>query len=209
MELTLSEAAVALGKTERQLRYAIKEGELPARMERRRWIVKSSDLPLSDSQRAAMAAQVRTARTAFEKGLEPAAKATEAKEDDKTYSVTDLIAFQSGIEVHEDFVKKLGADDPACAQLVAALTGVSKGCHSFHPNDKARHFTEARDRMATLIAELLLHVGKGRETRQALARRVERELIPKVAGLVARQEKRSRGSRFERFGSSPRFERGK
>ena len=80
---------------------------------------------------------------------------------------------------------------------------MARGCHSFHPADKANRFTAARDLLAEITADLLLFIGKDEDKRRGFAERIEQELIPKVAGLIARQEKRNRRSRFERFGSQP------
>ena len=136
------------------------------------------------------------------KGLEPAAKASDQDGKNRQYSVTDLIAFQAGAALHRELVSELGVDDPVCSQLAAALGLLTRGCHCFHPADKAQRFTEARDLLADTTADLLLRVGDGEETRRGFAERIEQELIPKVGGLVARQDKRTRRSRFERFGGA-------
>ncbi len=203
MKISLSEAATILGKTERQVRYLIKTGRLAARKDGNRWYVESTELPLSDGQRRAVAARVETAREAFDKGLEPAAKAGKNEKQRTHFSVTDLKAFKTGVEICRAITGELGADHAAGKELNAALKRVAQGCHCFHPADKAHHFTEARDLAATAVAELLLQPGDGEPMRRGLAERIENELIPKLAGLVASQEKRNRKSRFDRFGSFP------
>ncbi len=99
MEISLSEAATILGKSERQVRYLIKTERLPARKAANRWLIEDTDLPLSDGQRRAVAARLGTAREAFDKGLKPAAKAAKKTKEDKHYSVTDLGAFRIGFEI--------------------------------------------------------------------------------------------------------------
>ncbi len=206
MKLSLAEAATVLGKTERQVRYLIKTGRLPAEKEGRRWWIESADLPLSERQRQALGERHRAAREAFDKGLEPIAKAAEpaAKKHEKKrgYSVTDLVAFSTGEEIYRQVSRQLGADDPAPGHLFAALALVARGCHCYHPADKAGRFTEARELAATAVAELLLHSEPEDAPRRALAERIEQELIPKLAGLVASHEKRSRRGRFDRFASA-------
>ncbi len=202
MRLSLAETATVLGKSQRQLRYLIKEGRLKARKVGGRWMIDSDDLPLEDSQRQDLASRIAVAKKAFEKGLEPAAKAA-GQDRPRQYSVTDLTAFQAGAALHREVAAKLGGEDPVCRQLAAALALVARGCHSFHPADKARRFTDARDLLADTTADLLLHIGDGEDQRRSFAERIEQELIPKIAGLIARQEKRNRRSRFERFGSVP------
>ena len=112
------------------------------------------------------------------------------------------MAFQAGEALYREVTAALGDDDPACRRLSAALALVARGCHSFHPADKVRRFTEAREEAATAVAELLLRGEAGDEGRRSLARRIEEELIPKLSGLIAAHEKRGRRSRFDRFGSS-------
>jgi hypothetical protein len=201
MKLSLSEAATALGKSERQLRYLIKTGRLSASKEGGRWSIDSDDLPLTEAQRAAIAAKVDTARAAFEKGLEPAEKATGDAEK-RYYSVTDLQAFQSGEAIYRGLKAELGLEDVACRHLFDALALLTRGCHAFQPVEKAARFTEAREAAADAAAHLLLHGDAPDEQRRGYAQRIEQELIPKIGSLVVTQEKRSRQGRFDRFGST-------
>jgi excisionase family DNA binding protein len=208
VKLSLSEAANVLGKSERQVRYLIKTGHLAAVRDGGRWRIDSADLPLSEAQRASLASRLEVARQAFERGLAPVAKTTgekgeEAPKDSRRqYSVVDLTAFQKGQAVYRDLRQALGAQSLAGRRFHAALTLLARGCHSFQPAEKAARFTEARDQAAAAVAELLLQEDSA-EAARALAERIEQELIPKIAGLVATHEKRSRGARFERFGSIP------
>ena len=55
MDLSLAEVARLLGKSERQVRYLIVQGKLPARKVGRKWSVRRQDLPLSDGQKKAAA----------------------------------------------------------------------------------------------------------------------------------------------------------
>lgn len=197
MKLALSEAATLLGKSPRQVRYLIKTGRLEAEKDGGQWQIDSSALTLSDDQRQALEARSQAAREAFEKGLEPATKAAGEKAG---YSVTDMTAFQAGQSIYTELRGLANSDEAAVRHLFTALASLTRGCHCFHPADKARRFTEARESAADAVTELLLHGDE--EQRRDLARRVEQELIPKLAGLVASQEKRSRRHRFDRFGSS-------
>jgi len=202
MKLSIADAATVLGQTQRQVRYLIKTGRIVAVKVGGRWRIDSDRLPLSESQRRALASRLDAARSALEKGLAPATQATEKEEKPpRQYSVTDLFAFQTGAEIFRNATRDIGSEDPACQRLAAALALVAQGCHSFHPNDKAERFAAARDLLAAVTAELLLGSGDLFEKRQAVADRIEQELIPKVGRLVAAQEKRSRRSRFDRFGS--------
>ncbi len=50
MDLSLSEAARLLGQSDRQVRYLIQKGKIPAHKKGGRWIVRRDDLPLSPGQ---------------------------------------------------------------------------------------------------------------------------------------------------------------
>ncbi|HRC85320.1 MAG TPA: helix-turn-helix domain-containing protein [Thermoanaerobaculia bacterium] len=93
MNLSLSEAATALGKSERQVRYLIAQGHLPATKQGGRWQVDSSELPLSEGRRQALEGQLGAARTAVERALAPLAKAVGAPAERRSFSVRDLEAF--------------------------------------------------------------------------------------------------------------------
>lgn len=210
MKLSIAETATVLGKSQRQIRYLIKTGDLCATKEGPRWRIDGADLPISDADRQALAERAQVARGAFEKGLEPVVKAalsapgdSAAREETKrSYSVTDLRAFQAGEAIYREVRRDLGPEEPAVAYLFEALALLSRGCHCFHPKEKAGRFTEARELAATAVAALFLHDGDEDARRRSLAQRIEQEMIPKVAGLVASYEKRSRQGRFDRFGSA-------
>ncbi len=201
MKLSIGETATVLGKSERQVRYMIQKDRLQAVKEGGRLRIESGDLPLSKSQLAALAKRLATARSAIDKGLEPIAKAADGEAPKRQYSVTDLIVFQAGAALHGEMIEQMGGEAAPCRQLAAALALVTRGCHSFQPGDKAKRFSAARDLLSSAVAALHLQPGDGGEERRGFAERIEQELIPKVAQLVARQEKRSRRSRFEPFGA--------
>lgn len=201
MKLSITETATVLGKSERQVRYMIRKGELAAKKEGKRWRIASDDLPLDDRQKERLHARLASAREALEEALEPAAKAVGARgKRGEAYSVSRLAAFEAGAEIYRELAAGQAADTPARDCLQNALLHVARGCHSFHAESKARAFDEARQLAATAVAHLLLP-GDGDGLR--LAERLEEELIPKLAGLVAANEKRGkRRSRFARFGGA-------
>ena len=210
MKLSIAEAATVLGKSQRQIRYLIKTAGLRATKEGSRWRIDSGDLPISDADRQALAERSQVAREAFEKGLEPVVKAALSARGDapadeekkRSYSVTDLRAFQAGEAIYREARRDLGPEEPAVRHLFDALSLLSRGCHCYHPKEKAGRFIEARELAATAVAALLLHEGEATSERRSFAQRIEQEMIPKVAGLVASYEKRSRQGRFDRFGSA-------
>jgi hypothetical protein len=203
VKISLAETATVMGRSERQVRYLIKTGKLKAAKEGGQWRIATSDLPLTEEQRHALNGRLQVARDAFEKGLEPVAKTTGGRgEGRRQYSVTDLAAFQAGQAIFREIREDPGEESVACRQLAAALTLVVRGCHNYQPADKASRFLEARELAATAVAELLLH---GEARHRTLAERIEQELIPKLSGLVASSERRSRSSRFDRFGAGSHF----
>jgi excisionase family DNA binding protein len=186
--LTLPEVATLLGKSERQVRYLIKQGRLQARKDGRRWLVESTELPLSESQRQALGERVRVARDAFERGVAPADKASRAK---RRYTVRELDTFRIGVALLRDLRGALGLDHPAPEALMGCLRDLTVGCHEYHPEDKVHFFVCARRQAAVALVELLAGAEDGSsEPREALAERLEQELLPKLAGMIAGQERR-------------------
>lgn len=183
MKLSLAQAATVLGKSERQVRYLIKTGQIPAVKVSGRWQVEDTALPLSAEKKQAIALRVEAARASFDKAIAPAKAATKS-----VYSVTNLVAFRCGHELYRELEKE-SPDDPALALLFTSLEEITRGCHSFHPREKCRHYLEARGKIATVLTHLLL------AGRTQLAKRLESELLPKLSGLIAGCERRSRRHR--------------
>lgn len=211
MTLSLSEAAIVLGQSERQVRYLIKTGRLVAKKGAGgRWVIDSDALPLSDAQRQAMAERAATARQAVEKAIAPVEKAAAtpegevAKTEKRHYSVNDFQVFQVGTALFREMEIAFGKDNPAVLHLFHSLARLTRGCHAFHPEEKLARFADARELAADAVTHLLL---EGEEAiRRTLADRLEQTYIPKLAALLASQEKRTRTNRFDRFGRfvSPR-----
>ncbi|MBF0434632.1 MAG: hypothetical protein HQL77_04585 [Magnetococcales bacterium] len=204
MYLSLTEAAIVLGKTPRQVRYLIKNGMLKAKKEKGCWVIDNGDLPLSTAQRQAMARRAETAQNAMAEATAPLqkaaslesapaeAKTTDGEKEKKPYSVTDLRAFTLGAEIYREMDNDLGRENPARLCLFDALKKLCRGCHAFQPPQKEARFTEAREAAADAVAILLLEGEAHDPQRMLLANRIETELIPKLAALAAGQEKRAR-----------------
>ncbi|MBF0131691.1 MAG: hypothetical protein HQL75_03780 [Magnetococcales bacterium] len=204
MNLSLTEAAIVLGKTPRQVRYLIKNGTLKAKKEKGCWVIDNADLPLSAAQRQAVARRAETAQNAMAEATEPLRKAAspapspaetktaDGEKEKKVYSVTDLKAFTLGADICRALETHLGREDSARLCLFEALKKLCRGCHAFQPPQKEARFTEAREAAADAVAILLLEGDADDPQRTTLARRIETELIPKLAALAAGQEKRAR-----------------
>jgi hypothetical protein len=199
MELSLTEAAHLLGKTERQIRYLLRNGSLRGRKDGPRWLVDRDSLPLTEAQRAQLQQRVQAAETAFQRAVAPAKKATDER---RPFSVSDLDAFRIGIELLA--ILRQQQRHPAAELLATCLGEVGCGCHAFESRTKQRHFTAARDAAARAVVALWIG-GSGTDgpapavavAPADVAARLEAELIPKLSGLVAAQERRSQRGRFD------------
>ncbi|MEM7203294.1 MAG: helix-turn-helix domain-containing protein [Planctomycetota bacterium] len=189
MNLSLADTATVLGKSERQIRYLIRQERLPARKVGGRWVIDSADLPLTERQRAEIAQRTETARQAFEQGIAPATKAT--RDERKSYSVTDLDAFGIGLRTLRKMQSTHTPEDHTHSLVLTALEDLARGCHAFDPDAKSRHFSQARDAAARLLVHLLVPATASECSRE-LVQEIESQWIPKISGLIAAQEKRAR-----------------
>ncbi len=202
MKLSLSDAARLLGKSQRQLRYLIKQGGLKASKVNGRWQVDREDLPLTEGQRRAAAARGEQLRHETELALAPATAAAAKVAGKKRFSVRRLRAFQAGEPLFRELVVCAGSQASAVACLRDSLRALARGCHAFHPVRKAEHYRRARELGADALVELLLEGEEGDKLRQGLADRLEQQYLPQLSGLLRGTERAARRSRFDRFGST-------
>lgn len=184
MDLTLREAAVRLGKSERQIRYLIQQGRLRAEKRDGRWAIASDDLPRNEAQQSGQARRERRLRAAVEAALELPADGLERR-----YSVRDLKAFQIALPVFTTAHDALGGNHPATAALHRVLVQLAAGCHRFDRRTKAEAYSDARDAASLAVCELILDAS---ETALGLAERIEQDLMGAFAALLRRME-RDRG----------------
>lgn len=166
MQLSLADAANALGQSQRQLRYLIQKGGLKARKQGGRWLIDGADLPLSEGQRQALAVRAAQARQALDKGLAPLEKGAKGgKDDDKRhYSVTDFRAYQAGMALLRQRIA--GGALRLLDHLSLALAGF----------DRRERLAAADAELQTLRSQLLLGVELeviGEPTLLAFAERAE------------------------------------
>ncbi len=180
VDLSLSEAARLLGKSERQLRYLISNGRIKARKVGRQWSLRRSDLPLSDGQEKAV--EQKEARSL---GLELAASS-----GNRQLSVRRIRACQVGLPLYRELRDAVGAEHPAVALLHEALMLLACGYYEFHGREKSAYYRRAREQASRAGMTLMLD---GEESRQELVERFEAQLLPAIGGLVRRAEQR--GSR--------------
>ena len=77
MQLSVVEAATVLGKSPRQIRYMIRQGQLEATREGKQWRIEGDSLPLGEAQRRALQERLEKARETFDHALDPVSKALE------------------------------------------------------------------------------------------------------------------------------------
>lgn len=185
MELSLSEAARLLGKSDRQVRYLIRSGRIPARKHDGHWIIQREDLPLSDGQvRAERQKAERATRLAAEI-LRPDAGAAGAK---KSYSVRETRAFEEGGPLYHDLKAETGAEHPAAVFLRESLMLLACGYHEFDAPKKAEIYSQARHQASRATMALLLDD----EPHQELVARFETSFLPALGGLIHQADRRSR-----------------
>ncbi len=185
MEVSLTEAARLLNKSDRQVRYLIKGGRIPARKVDGRWAIRRADLPLSDGQRkAASQKQERAARLAMEV-LQPDGE----PKSPKRFSVRDLRAFREGVPLYRELISGAGVDHPAAALLREALMLLACGFHEFESRNKAAFYARAREHASRAATTLLLEDEEGRRD---LVERLETALLPAIGGLIHHAERRER-----------------
>ena len=200
MIVSLTDAATLLGKTPRQVRYLIKQGRLPAKKVGGAWRIDTSELPLTESQRAALLERVEAVQGAIAETLKPAAAAAQeqgrsaSKPEKAPFMVTQLRPFQLGAAVYAEIV----ADDPARERLRQCPSHGTRACHAFHPGDKTSRLAEARDLGADVVTWLRLHNGDQGE-RSAWADRLEQDVLPAISRLLGAHERRARRRRFDSF----------
>ena len=185
MELSLSEAARLLGKTERQVRYLIQTKQLKARKRRDRWIIRREDLPLSGGQRHARDRKRRRAGEIASQVLaEPAGDEARTSGGKRTYSVRSLDVCELGIEVYRKLATARTADKTALGHLREALEALAVGVHTFHYREKLTWLSRAREHASRAVMALLLAGGKN----AAHVERIESSLLPALGGLIRRVE---------------------
>ena len=178
MILSLSEAADRLGKTQRQIRYLIQQGRLPARKDGGRWAIDSADLPQSEAHGEAVARQAAGLRDAVDRALGPRAMVR--------HSLRDLKAVGAAVPLYRQATELLGSDSIVATELRTCLDQLAIGYHRWGPSEKRDAYRAARDSAARAGAALLLADEPGATE---LLDAIEQGLMPAIAGLLRRTER--------------------
>ena len=185
MDLTLDEASVKLGKTVRQVRYMIQQGRLTARKIKGRWLIDDAELALPDAQQAARdRKQAKLLDTVQDAVGVPRAASQRAR-----YSAVAIKAVEVGLPLYRRARDERGAEDLGARQLAAMLELLICGAHRFDRVSKAAAYRDARDAASRAVCALLL---EGGEPATALAVEIEQEVMPAIAGLLRRLDRKGR-----------------
>jgi excisionase family DNA binding protein len=184
MKLTLNQAATALGKTRRQLVYLIEQGRLPAEKIGGRWSIDSSALEQDATARQRQQTKQANLRAAVEDALLPSDK-------HKRYSLRDLKAFQIAHPLYLKLCEHLGGDHVAARHLHECLGHLAQGCHRYSRAEKARAYQTARDCASLAVLGLILTADPALDP---LLDALEQDLMPAIAGLLRRAERRAEAS---------------
>jgi excisionase family DNA binding protein len=184
MMLSLEQAATRLGKSRRQVLYAIRKGEVPAEKLGGRWFIESADLARQEPQRRVEERKQQRLRAAVEEALD-----LEPEPQTRRYSVRDLKAFQLALPLYQEAGRALGEDHAATRALRRVLEQLARGCHRFEHTDKAEAYRQARDEASQAVCELLL---AGSAVAERLLDQVEQALMPAFAGLMRHAARRRR-----------------
>jgi len=184
MELSLTEAARLLGKSERQMRYLIQEARIPGRKVHGHWVIRREDLPLSEGQVQAARQKTERAARLAEEILRP-----EEEGSPKSHSIRQLRAYQVGAPLYRDLVEKTGADHPATGLMREALMLLACGYHEFESHGKAEHYGRARQQASRAVMALLI---EDEESHRGLVERLETSFLPALGGLIHQAERRGR-----------------
>ena len=187
MDLSLAEAARLLGKSERQVRYLIKTGDLAAQKKDGHWRIRREELPFSERQEAAAQHKAERATRLAMEVLQPRDGQQGAA---RRYSVRELRAYQEGAPLYRELVGATGPAHPAAELLREALMLLACGCHEFQAREKAAFYSRAREQASRAVMALLL---EGDEARRGLIDRFEVALLPAIGGLIRQAENRGRG----------------
>ncbi|MEM7678310.1 MAG: helix-turn-helix domain-containing protein [Myxococcota bacterium] len=181
--LTLPEAAALIGRSERQIRYLIQQGKLAAKKQGRRWLVDKSALDKMPERRRRHAQRLESMEATVRETLSLPAEGENPK-----WSVLSMRVVTYARSVHTAVVETFSESHPAAVAAASTVRCLVRGGHAFRPADKLAHYATARTAACDTLTEVLL---APLET-QALIRQIESDLLPALAGLLRRAEKKQR-----------------
>jgi excisionase family DNA binding protein len=183
MDLTLREAAALLSRSERTLRAQLSRGELRGRKSGRIWLLRSEDLPLTDSSRRELARRADLAHEAVEDSLPGRVRSARQRR-----RVTEVDAFRLGRRFLEE-LRSSEVSESTPRIFESGLRELVVALQEFDPGLSQTALRRVRRRWSETLARLLL-VGDAAPDGERLATTLEQELLPRLGGLLRWAERR-------------------
>jgi excisionase family DNA binding protein len=184
MQLSLQEAMQILGKTRRQVLYMIEQGRLPARKVGSHWVIERADMQVDEAVQQRTTQKQARFKAVIEDALTPG--------QERRYTVRDLKAVQVATPIYREMAARGAGWSKATAHMRACLDQLAVGCHRYDRQEKTLAYRAARDAASLAAMELLLHTDA--RTEDGLLDAIEQDLMPAVAGLLRRSERRGRAA---------------
>lgn len=193
MELSVREAATALGVTTRTVRGWAESGRIPAKKRSGRWVIDGARLDLGEPQRRALQQRAQRIRDDVDAALPVSLARTTS---DRSRSVVDLDAFR----LLTDVVRQVPADrGEVQALLDSALCDLAEAVHVFHLSQKRAPADRARRSVARAVA--LLHSRAADPPPEPISfwiHALEAQVIPALGGYLKWIESEDRKSNKRR-----------
>ncbi len=167
-----------LGKSERQVRYLIQTGRLAGTKAEGRWQIPAEALAKRPERRERTAEKLEALRAVVEQALPAGGTAA-------PWSVTNMRAVKSALELHRAMVEAFSPAAPEADAVARAVRSLVRGGHAFQRQDKRASYQDARLAACDALSALLL---RGTAPALALVEQTETSLLPALSGLVRRAE---------------------
>lgn len=181
MELSLTEAAAILDCSTRTLRDRVRRGDLRGTKRGGRWMIDRRELPLTDSQRAALDDRRESVRSAVDDAL------GRAEGNGRHRSLADLETFAQTAELRREI---LGDGSVAgelaerlAADLEGALLALAEGAHAWDRESKVDAFRRARSALSRAVGLAYSEPDDGSDL-APWANRLEQHALPTLGGLL-------------------------
>jgi excisionase family DNA binding protein len=200
--LSVREAAVLTGRSERTIRRLIQQGKLSADRGDAGWRVRTDRLMQWLGEHRGTGVGADRLRQELDAVLSGASKRAASSEQPsrRAYSVADLKAFNRAQPVYRRLLA-LGEDSRPAAGVAAAASALSEGleclsvgCHTWRRPEKIEQYVSAREHIARAAGRLLMGVADG-DTRSTTCHEVaavlEQDVLPAVNGLIRKLERKA------------------
>ena len=122
MQLSLEQAAEALGKNRRQIKYLIEQGRLPAIKIGGRWVIEREDLQMDEATQQRSSVKQAQLQASIEEALQPSGKK-------RFYTVRDIKAVELATPLYRNLMKRGKKFEKAAQHIRDSLDQLVVGCH--------------------------------------------------------------------------------